>query len=96
MKRIKTARGTALPLTGDLMELVETIYREVAVARELQHTYQDVRREIEHLVDQFPEAERRRYLIESLVLNTVTYENEMAAALIRRLQAAKPSSRRSS
>ena len=89
MKKVKTEGGGNLTLDGDLMAVVETLYREVAVAREFHHTYQDMRREIEHLVDQFPAAEQRRYLIESLFLNTVTYENEMVTAYIRKIQERK-------
>ena len=37
------------------------------------------------MVDQMPEEERRRYLVESLFLNSVTYENEMLDAYMRRL-----------
>ena len=86
MKKVKTQSGATLALDGDLMAVVETLYREVAVARGFHHTYQDMRREIEQLVDQFPAAEQRRYLIESLFLNTVTYENEMVAAYIKKIQ----------
>ena len=34
------------------------------------------------------EEERKRYLVESLFLNSVTYENEMLDAYMRRLTAA--------
>ena len=39
-------------------------------------------REIEALVDQMPESDRRRYLVESLFLNYNTYENEMLDAYV--------------
>ena len=42
-------------------------------------------REIQGLVEQMSEEERRRYLVESLFLNSVTYENEMLDAYMRRL-----------
>jgi hypothetical protein len=35
------------------------------------------------------EDERRRYLVESLFLNSVTYENEMLDAYMRKLTASK-------
>ena len=41
--------------------------------------------EIRHLVDQMDEADRRAYLIESLFLNSVTYENEKLGAYVRKL-----------
>ena len=39
------------------------------------------------LIDQMNPAERRDYLAESLFLNSVTYENEMLSAYVRRLAA---------
>ncbi len=50
-------------------------------------------REIEGLVAQMNEEERKRYLIESLFLNSVTYENEMLDAYMRKLTAAKKKGR---
>jgi hypothetical protein len=41
--------------------------------------------EIRGLVDQMNPAERTEYLVESLFLNTVTYENERLGSLIRKL-----------
>ena len=43
------------------------------------------RQEIGHLVDQMTEDERRAYFVESLFLNTVTYENEKLGAFMRKL-----------
>ena len=37
------------------------------------------------MISQMSEPERVRYLTESLFLNTVTYENEKAAAYVRKL-----------
>jgi hypothetical protein len=45
-------------------------------------------KEIQGLVDQMSEEDRVRYLVESLFLNTVTYENEMLDAYMRKLTAA--------
>ena len=51
----------------------------------LDRTFEDMMREINHLIDQMTDADRRAYLIESLFLNTVTYENEKAGAYLRKL-----------
>jgi hypothetical protein len=45
--------------------------------------------EIKGLVEQMSEEERRAYLVESLFLNSVTYENEMLDAYMRKLIAGK-------
>jgi hypothetical protein len=41
--------------------------------------------EITHLIDQMDEAERRAYLLESLFLNTVRYENDKLEAYMRKI-----------
>ena len=43
-------------------------------------------REIQHLIEQMTDAERRQYLAESLFLNTVSYENEKLGAYMKKLQ----------
>jgi hypothetical protein len=42
-------------------------------------------REIQHLIEQMDEAERRAYLAESLFLNTVKYENDKLEAYMKKL-----------
>ena len=42
-------------------------------------------REINHLIDQMDETERRTYLVESLFLNTVKYENDKLEAYMRKI-----------
>jgi hypothetical protein len=74
-----------LALDGDIMTVLETLYEEVTVRLELERTFEDMMREISSVVDQMSDEERRAYLIESLFLNTVTYENERLGAYMRRL-----------
>jgi hypothetical protein len=85
MPEIKTTTGVAIPLDGDLMTILETLYEEVTVRLELERTFEDMMREITHLVSQMSEEDRRAYLVESLFLNTVTYENERLGAYMRKL-----------
>jgi hypothetical protein len=40
-------------------------------------------------VDQMTDEDRRTYLVESLFLNTVTYENEMLDAYMRKITGRK-------
>ena len=42
-------------------------------------------REIRHLIDQMTDEERRAYLLESLFLNTVKYENDKLEAYMRKI-----------
>ena len=93
MRRVRLTSGYELPLDGDLLGLLEALYREVTLKHELRVSFEDMMREIQGLVDQMSEEERRRYLVESLFLNSVTYENEMLDAYMRKLTAGKKKGR---
>jgi hypothetical protein len=85
MRTIKTTTGAEIPLDGDLLTVMETLYHEVTARRELERSFEDIVREIRHLVGQMTEGERVTYLEESLFLNSVTYENERLGAYMRKL-----------
>jgi hypothetical protein len=85
MKTISTTTGAEIPLDGDLLAIMETLYREVTAKRGLDRSFEDMMREITHLIDQMAEEDRRTYLLESLFLNTVKYENDKLEAYMRRL-----------
>ena len=85
MRTIKTSSGAPVDLDGDLLAVMEALYREVTAKRELQRTFEDMVREIQHLIDQMDERERRTYLAESLFLNTVKYENDKLEAYMKKL-----------
>jgi hypothetical protein len=85
MRRVRLSTGFELELDGDILGVLEALYREVTLKHALQVSFEDMMKEIQAVVDQMPEEERRRYLVESLFLNSVTYENEMLDAYMRRL-----------
>jgi hypothetical protein len=85
MRTIKTTSGTEIPLDGDLLAVMETLYQDVTAKRELERSFEDMLREINHLIDQMDEGERRAYLLESLFLNTVKYENDKLEAYMRKI-----------
>jgi hypothetical protein len=85
MRTITTTTGVDITLDGDLLAIMETLYREVTVRRELDRSFEDMLREIKHLLDQMTDEERRTYLIESLFLNTVKYENDKLEAYVRKI-----------
>jgi hypothetical protein len=86
MRTIKTTSGESIVLDGDLLSVMETLYKEVTAKRGLDRSFEDMMREISHLIDQMAEEDRRTYLIESLFLNTVKYENDKLEAYIRKLE----------
>ena len=85
MHTIKTTTGVAISLDGDLLAIMETLYQEVTARRELERSFEDMVKEIQHLIGQMDEGERQRYLAESLFLNTVKYENDKLEAYMKRL-----------
>ena len=85
MRTIKTTNGAPIDLDGDLLSIMETLYREVTAKRELNRSFEDMMTEIRHLIDQMDDGERRAYLLESLFLNTVRYENEKLDAYMKKI-----------
>jgi hypothetical protein len=86
MRTIKMTNGTPLVLDGDLLSIIESLYVEVTAKRELERTFEDMVREIQHLIDQMNGEERNQYLAESLFLNTVSYENERLGSYMKKLR----------
>jgi Mg2+ and Co2+ transporter CorA len=85
MRTIKMTNGTEIPLDGDLLSMLESLYIEVTAKRELERTFEDMVREIQHLIEQMNDNERRQYFAESLFLNVVSYENERLGAYMKKL-----------
>jgi hypothetical protein len=89
MNTLRLSTGHEVPLDGDLLAVLEGLYREVTLKRQFKGSFEDMMREIEGLVDQMSAADRRRYLVESLFLNYNTFESEMLDAYARRLTSKK-------
>jgi phage gp29-like protein len=85
MRTITTTSGAPIALDGDLLAVMEALYREVTAKRGLERSFEDMVKEIHHLIDQMDEGERRTYLAESMFLNTVKYENDKLESYMRRL-----------
>ncbi len=85
MRSIKITDGAQLQLDGDLLALLETLYKELTARRDLDRTFEDTVREIRGVIEQMNDEERREYLSESLFLNFVSYENERLSAYMKRL-----------
>ena len=85
MRTIKLTTGAALSLDGHLVTVLEALYKEVSTRADLQATFEDMVREIQHIIEQMTEEERRHYLSESLFLNIVSYENERLGAYVKKL-----------
>ena len=86
MRSIKTTSGTAIVLDGDLLAVLEALFHEVTAKKELERSYEDMNREINHLIGQLTDEERRAYLAESLFLNQVKYENDKLEAYLKKIE----------
>jgi hypothetical protein len=84
-RTIKLTNGASLALDGDLLTVVEALYKEVSAKHELQSSFEDMAREVAHVIQQMNDEERRHYLSESLFLNVVSYENERLGAYVKKL-----------
>ncbi len=86
MRSITMRDGRVIQLDGDLLAILEALYQEVSVRSEFQNTYETMMGEVTHIVESMTEDERRSYLIESLFLNIVRYENERLAAFLKMVE----------
>jgi hypothetical protein len=86
MRTIKLTTGTDVPLDGDLLTVLETLYMELTARSALDYSFEDTVREIQQVIEQMTDDERRQYLSESLFLNFVSYENERLGAYMKRLE----------
>jgi hypothetical protein len=85
MRTIKTRSGASITLDGDLLAIMEALYQEVTARKALERSFEDMVKEIHHLIEQMDDSERRTYLAESLFLNTVKYENDKLEAYMKKL-----------
>ena len=85
MHTIKTTTGASITLDGDLLTIMETLHQEVTARRGLDRSFEDMVKEIQHLIEQMDDQERRTYLAESIFLNTVKYENDKLEAYMKKL-----------
>ena len=89
MRTITTTTGVEIPLDGDLLAIIETLFQEVTAKRQLDRSYEDMMREIRHLIGQMSDTELRDYLAESLFPTTVKFENDRLAAYLEKLSGGK-------
>ena len=65
MRTITMTTGASLALDGDLLTILEALYKEVSAKHELQSSFEDMAGEISHLIKQMTEEERRQTTTES-------------------------------
>jgi phage gp29-like protein len=85
MRSITTTTGKEIPLDGDLLAILEALFHEITAKLLYGGNYEDMNREINHLVSQMGDEDLRAYLVESLFLNQVKYENDKLEQYIKKL-----------
>ena len=55
MRTIKTSTGASITLDGDLLAILETLYREITVKRNFERSFEDMIQEIQLLIEQMTE-----------------------------------------
>jgi hypothetical protein len=84
MRTINTSSGTTIELDGDVLAVIEAISRDLARRKELDYGFEDVDREVQHLVALLTVAELRAYVKESLFMSFNRFENDRMVALVRK------------
>jgi phage gp29-like protein len=90
MRSIKTTTGVEVPLDGDLLAILEALFHEVTAKVLAGGSFEDMNREINHLVSQMSHEELQAYLVESLFLNQVKYENDRLESYMKKLPKPEP------
>jgi hypothetical protein len=82
MRTITTRSGSAIELDGDVLAVIEVISRDLARRQELDYSFEDVDRELQHVVAQLDPDELRGYLRESLFMSFNRYENDRMLTIL--------------
>ena len=89
MRTIKTSSGTSVPLDGDVLAVIEAVFRDLRRTRELEYGFEDVDRQLQHVVEQMSPDELRAYLKESLLMSFTRFENDRLMTIVRKANRAK-------
>jgi hypothetical protein len=84
MRTITTTSGTRVDLDGDALAIIEVISRDLARQKGLDYGFEDVDREIQHVVGQMTPDELQAYLKESLFMSFNRFENDRLVALVKK------------
>jgi len=84
MRIILTVSGSRIELDGDLLAVIEAISRDLARHQGLDYGFEDVDRQVQHIVAQLTDEELRAYLKESLFMSFNRYENDRMIAIVRK------------
>ena len=84
MRAITTLSGSRIEVDGDVLAVLEAISRDLARRQMLDYGFEDVDREIQHVIAQLTDEEQRAYLKESLFMSFNRYENDRMLQIVSR------------
>jgi hypothetical protein len=91
MRTILTISGSPIEVDGDLLNMIETVSRDLARRQELDYGFEDVDREFQHVVAQLTPDELRSYLKEGLFMSFNRYENDRMITIVQTARRAEES-----
>jgi len=89
MRTIRTTSGTSVPLDGDVLAVIEAVFRDLRRTKELDYGFEDVDRQFQHVVEQMSDVELRAYLKESLLMSFTRFENDRLMTIVRKANRAR-------
>jgi hypothetical protein len=84
VRTITTTAGTRVELDGDALAIIEAISRDLARRKGLDYGFEDVDREIQHMVAQMTPEELQAYLKESLFMSFNRFENDRLMEFVKK------------
>lgn len=89
MRTITTSRGVSIELDGDLLAVLEALFKTMW-DRPDDYSYEHTVREIQHVLGQLSEEECRQYLSEALFMSYTSYENGRLDGVMKKLDTTEP------
>lgn len=89
MRTITTSTGAAIELDGDLLAVLEALFKTVWDNPD-DYSYEHTVREIQHLLAQLSEVECRQYLSEAMFMSFTRYENDRLDGVMKKLDTTEP------
>lgn len=89
MRTITTSKGVTIELDGDLLAVLEALFKTFWDTPQ-DYSYEHTVQEIQHVLGQLSEAECRQYLSEALFMSYTRYENDRLDGVMKKFNTTEP------
>lgn len=89
MRTITTSKGVAIELDGDLLAVLEALFKTFWDNPD-DYSYEHTVQEIQHVLGQLSEGDCRQYLSEALFMSYTRYENDRLDGVMKKLDTTEP------